>query len=142
VLGGQRHGRIDALRRVPLFADLGRHDLEAVERIAREEEFPSGEELIAQDEPGHDFFVLLEGEAEVRRGGVEINRLAAGDFFGEIALLSNRPTTASVTTSSPARVLLIAPRDFRQLLETQPLMQMRVIEALADRLPDEYYWQV
>jgi CRP/FNR family transcriptional regulator, cyclic AMP receptor protein len=141
VLGSKRSGRVDALKRVPLFGGLGRQDLEAVERISREAEFTPGEELIAEGTPGREFFVLLEGEAAVSRAGVEINHLGPGDFFGEIALLSDRPTSASVTTSAPARVLLIAPRDFRQLLENLPLMQMKVIQALADRLPDEYYWE-
>ena len=75
----------------------------------------------------------------MRRDGVEINRMAAGDFFGEIALLSDRPTTAAVATTTEARVLVIAPSDFRQLLEDMPLLQMKVIQALADRLPDEFY---
>jgi CRP/FNR family transcriptional regulator, cyclic AMP receptor protein len=85
--------------------------------------------------------VLLDGEAEVRRDGVEINRLGPGEFFGEISLLSDRPTTASVVTSSPARVIVIAPLDFRRLLRDVPLLQWKVIEALAARLPDEFYWQ-
>ena len=135
----QDHRKVDALRRVPLFAVLDRPDLETVERISSEIEVPAGEELIREGEPGRQFFVLLEGEAVVRRDGVEINRMTAGDFFGEIALLSDRPTTAAVETSSAGRVLVIAPVDFRQLLEDMPLLQMKVIQALADRLPDEFY---
>ena len=135
----QDHRKVDALRGVPLFAVLDRPDLETVERISSEIEVPAGEELIREGEPGRQFFVLLEGEAVVRRDGVEINRMTAGDFFGEIALLSDRPTTAAVETSSAGRVLVIAPVDFRQLLEDMPLLQMKVIQALADRLPDEFY---
>jgi CRP-like cAMP-binding protein len=133
------HSKVDALRRVPLFALLDRPDLETVERISREIDAPAGEELIGEGEAGKQFFVLLEGEAEVRRDGLEINRMAAGDFFGEIALLSDRPTTAAVATTTEARVLVIAPSDFRQLLEDMPLLQMKVIQALADRLPDDFY---
>jgi CRP-like cAMP-binding protein len=110
-----------------------------VERISREIDVPAGEELIREGEPGRQFFVLLEGEAEVRRDGPEINRMEPGDFFGEIALLSDRPTTAAVETSAESRLLVIAPPDFRQLHEDMPLLQMKVIQALADRLPDEFY---
>ena len=133
--------RPDTLRRVPLFAGLDRHDLAEVARVSRDVEVTEGDELIHENEPGKQFFVLLEGEASVRRAGAEINRLGPGDFFGEISLLSDRPTTASVTASAPSHLVVIAPADFRQLLEEMPLLQWKVIEALAARLPDEFYWQ-
>jgi CRP/FNR family transcriptional regulator, cyclic AMP receptor protein len=129
----------EALRRAPLFAALDRHELETVAQVSREIEVGVCEELIHEHEPGKQFFVLLDGEAEVIRNGREVNRLGPGDFFGEISLLSDRPTTAAVVTTSPARVVTIAPADFRRLLEEMPLLQMRVIQALADRLPDEFY---
>jgi CRP-like cAMP-binding protein len=141
VLGSQEAGKVDALKRVPLFAGLSRHDLGALGRISEQVDFAVGEELIHENEPGKHFFVVLEGAAEVRRDGAEVNRLGPGDFFGEISLLSDRPTTASVVTTAPSRVVLITPPDFRKLLEDVPLIQMKVIEALAARLPDEFYWQ-
>lgn len=141
MLRSENDSKLDALKHVPLFAGLAKRDLGAVTRISREFDVPPETELIREGEAGRQFFVLLDGEAEVRRGGVEINRLGPGDFFGEIALLSDRPTTASVSTSGPARVVAIAPRAFRQLLRDVPLLQMKVIRALADRLPDEFYWQ-
>jgi CRP-like cAMP-binding protein len=140
MLGGQRHSRRDALARVPLFAGLDKHDLDAVEKISAEEVVETGEVLIHEGEPGRSFYVLLEGGAEVSRDGRVVNRLGAGDFFGEISLLSDRPTTASVATSGPARVVVIAPADFRRLLDELPLMQMKIVRTLADRLPDEFYY--
>jgi CRP-like cAMP-binding protein len=130
----------DALARIPLFAGLDAEDLDAVAQIAHEQHVPSGGVLIQEGEPGKSFFVLLQGQAEVRRDGQRLNTLGHGDFFGEISLLSDRPTTASVVASSQTRVLAIEPRDFRKLLETLPLMQMKIVRALADRLPDEFYW--
>ena len=129
-MGSQEQGRSTAARCVPLFAGLDQPDLDAIARISDEVTFPAGEELIRENEQGRQFFVLLEGEAEVRRGGVEINRLGPGDFFGEISLLSARPTTATVETTTSARALLITPGDFRRLLEDVPLLQWKVIEAL------------
>jgi hypothetical protein len=132
---------IVALKRVPLFSSLEGRDLAVVARISNEAEFGVGETLIHEDEPGRHFFVVLEGEASVQRGGTEINRMGPNDFFGEISLLSDRPTTASVVTTSPARIVVITPPDFKELLEAMPLLQMKVIQALADRLPDDFYWQ-
>ena len=140
MLGSERHSGRDALARVPLFVGLDRHDLDAVEKISVERDVEPDEELIHEGEPGRHFFVLLEGEAEVSRDGNAVNRLGAGDFFGEISLLSDRPTTASVVTSDPARVVVIAPGDFRRLLEDLPLMQMKIVRTLADRLPNEFYY--
>lgn len=135
------YNELEALKRVPLFAGLAKGDLAAVEQISRAVEFDAGAILIPQDQLGHHFFVVLNGEASVERDGVEINRLGQGEFFGEISLLSNRLTTAAVVTITPVRVVMIAPTAFRQLLEEIPSMQMKVIEALAARLPDEFYWQ-
>ena len=136
---GTRPSKLEALKHIPLFAGLGRRELATVARISHELEFEAGEELIRQDKPGRWFFVLLDGEADVRRDGVEINRLGPGDFFGEISLLSDRPTTASVETVTSGYAAVIAPRDFRRLLQEMPLLQMKVIQALAARLPDEFY---
>jgi CRP/FNR family cyclic AMP-dependent transcriptional regulator len=141
VTGVQDSSELETLKRVPLFAGLDRSDLAAVQQISRAVEFDPGAILIHQDEPGHHFFVVLNGEASVERDGVEINRLGEGDFFGEISLLSNRLTTAAVVTTTAVRVVMIAPAGFKQLLEELPSMQMKVIEALASRLPDEFYWQ-
>jgi len=141
VLGSRRDAEHDTLAEVPLFAGLDREDLDAVEKISSEAQFGPGEALIQEGEHGKRFFVLLEGEAEVSRAGRTLNRLRAGDFFGEISLLSDRPTTAAVTATGAGRVLVITPADFRHLLDALPLMQMKVIRALADRLPDEFYRQ-
>ena len=84
MFGSKTHSSLEALRGVPLFAGLDRSDLDAITRISTEEEFRAGEELIRENEAGRQFFVLLDGEAEVLRNGVEINRLVPGEFFGEI----------------------------------------------------------
>jgi len=135
----QRHARHDALARIPLFEGLDANDLDAIEQISRERTIPAGEVLIREGKPGTQFFVLLHGQAEVRRKRRRLGGLGHGDFFGEISLLSDRPTTASVAVTTEARVLVIEPGDFRQLLESLPLMQMKIVRALADRLPDEFY---
>lgn len=139
--GSQRYVRREALARIPLFAGLDTEDLDAIAQISREETIPEGEVLVREGEPGSQFSVLLHGQAEVRRQGERLNDLGHGDFFGEISLLSDRPTTASVAATTEVSVLVIAPRDFRELLENLPLVQMKIIRALADRLPDEFYFE-
>ena len=130
--------KLAALKTTPLFEGLSKKDLAAVGRIADEIDLPAGKELIAEGELGHQFFVLLEGEAEVRRRGRKVNTLRAGDFFGEIALLSaDSRTTATVTATTPVRVLVLTRPSFSKLLRDAPKVQWAVIQALVKRLPSD-----
>ncbi len=134
---GKKNTKVEALKRVPLFADLSKADLASVAQLADEIDLPAGKELIREGDPGRQFFVLLEGEAVVRRKGRKVNTLTAGDFFGEIAIVSGRPTTASVTTAGPAYVVVITRPSFSRLLRESPRIQAKVLEALAARIPGD-----
>ena len=127
--------KLTALKTVPLFTGLSRSQLALVARIADEVDLRVGKVLIREDAVGSQFFVLLDGEAVVRREGRKLATLGAGDFFGEIALLARRTTTATVTTTAPSRVLVITRAGFGQLLRTSPEIQWAVIQALARRVP-------
>ena len=122
------------IKRVPLFANCSKRELEQIASIADEIDLREGKVLIAEGKSGREFFVLLEGEADVTKDGRQINRLGAGDFFGEIALVSRSPRTATVTATTPVRTLVITDRSFRRLLEDSPEIQLKVLEALAERL--------
>jgi CRP-like cAMP-binding protein len=128
--------KIDILNRVPLFAGVSKRGMNEIAKIADEIDLPAGKELIREGDPGRQFFVLLDGEAEVRRQGSKVNTLGGGDFFGEIALVTERPTTASVTLTEPSSALVISRPAFRRLLLAEPGIQLQVLEALADRVLD------
>jgi CRP-like cAMP-binding protein len=132
----RRDGKLEALRGVPLFAGLNKRELATVGQIADEIDIPAGKELIREDEPGRQFFVILEGEVVVRRKGRKINAVGAGDFLGEIALLSNRATTATVTTTTPTRLAVITRTNFSKLLRENPGIQLSLLKTLAERLPN------
>lgn len=127
--------KLDLLKEVPLFAGFGKRQLAAVARIADEIDVPAGKALIAENEFGRQFFILLEGEAEVRRRGRRLNTLGAGDFFGEIALLTDRETTATVRTTTPARLLVVTRSSFNRLVRDVPAVQWTIVQALARRVP-------
>ena len=126
--------KVELIRRVPLFSNCSRKELAEIASIADEIDFGAGKELIREGDRGLEFFVLLDGNARVTKGGSEVNTLGSGDFFGEIALVSKVPRTATVTATSPVRVLVVTDRDFRTLLEDSPQIQLKVLEALAERL--------
>jgi CRP/FNR family cyclic AMP-dependent transcriptional regulator len=135
----RRNEKVELIKRVPLFASCSRGELGEIAQIADEIDFPAGKELTRQGAAGREFFVLLEGDADVTKEGESINRLGAGDFFGEIALVEDMPRSATVTTTSPVRALVITDRSFRRLLEDQPEIQRKVLVALAERVkPDAF----
>jgi CRP/FNR family transcriptional regulator, cyclic AMP receptor protein len=129
--------KLDLIADVPLFAGLSRSELGQVASIADEIDLPADKVLIREGERGREFFVLLEGEAEVARKGKKLAARGAGEFFGEIALVSNLPRTATVKTRTPVRALVIRDVDFRALLRRTPAIAVKVLQAVADRLsPD------
>ena len=129
-----RNAKVELIQRVPLFARCSRRELAEIASIADEIDLPANKQLIREGDRGREFFVLLDGSAEVQKEGRTINTLEQGDFFGEIALVSRSPRTATVTTTSPVRALVINDRSFRSLLERSPQTQLKVLEALAERL--------
>jgi CRP-like cAMP-binding protein len=130
----RRNQKVEVIKRAPLFAGLSKRELEQIASIADEIDLREGKELTTQGKPAREFFVLLEGSANVTQNGKRINQLGDGDFFGEIALVSRSPRTATVTATSPIRALVITDRAFRRLLEDSPQIQLKVLEALAERL--------
>ena len=82
--------------------------------------------------------IIVDGAAEVVRRGRKINTLGSGDFLGEIALISRGPRTATVRTTVPTHALVITASAFRGLLRRMPSIQIKVLQALAERLPPEF----
>jgi CRP/FNR family cyclic AMP-dependent transcriptional regulator len=126
--------KVELIKQAPLFARCSRKELAEVAQLADEIDLPAGKDFIRQGERGREFFVVLEGEVDVTRDGKTLQQRGPGDFFGEIALVSKVPRTATVTAKTPVRALVITDRDFRSLLEHSPQIQVKVLEALAERL--------
>jgi CRP-like cAMP-binding protein len=133
----RRDAKIELLKRAPLFVHCSKSELGSVALVADEIDMPEGKVLTTEGETGREFFVLIDGTADVRRKGRKINTMGAGDFFGEIALVSNRPRTATVTATAPLRLLVITDRAFRELMRKMPSIQSKVLAALAERVPAE-----
>jgi CRP-like cAMP-binding protein len=129
-----RDAKTDLIKGVPLFAHCSRAELAEIAGSADEIDLAEGKELMTQGDRGREFFVLLDGTAVVTQDGERINELGPGDFFGEIALVWQSPRTATVTTTSPVRALVITDRSFRGLLDHQPEIERKVLESLAARL--------
>jgi len=132
-----KDNKVELIKKVPLFSKLNRKGLEDVAHLADELDLPAGKLMAEEGDRGREFFVLLEGEADVKKGDQSINTMRDGDFFGEIALVTHMPRTASVTATTPVRVLVITERDFAALLKRSPEISRGVAEALAERIAPE-----
>jgi CRP-like cAMP-binding protein len=127
---------VELIAGVPLFSRCSRRQLRAIAALADEIERPSGRVLAREGTLGLEFFVIVDGAAEVRRGSRRVALLGAGDFFGEIALVTRTPRTATVTLIEASTLLVMAERDFDTLLKDDPQIQARILRALGDRLAE------
>ena len=126
--------KIEALGRVPLFAGSSRKDLEFLITRTDEVNVPAGQTLITQGKPGDTFYLLLDGEASVQVDGHDRPPLKAGDFFGEISMLDLGPATATVVTTTPARLMVMSHTQFRDAIKGNDQLLMQVMKAMAERL--------
>jgi CRP/FNR family transcriptional regulator, cyclic AMP receptor protein len=129
----RKDAKVELLRRVPLFSGCSKRELSEISTLADELALPEGSTLVEEGRLGQEFFVLVDGEVEVRRNGKRVKRLAAGDFFGEMALVSSRPRNSTVRAVGPVRVLVVHEPSFRRLLHDSPAIQLKVLRTLADR---------
>jgi len=129
-----RNAKVELLKKVPLFAGCSKSELRELATTADEIDLRSGHVLTKEGRPGREFFVLVEGTARVTRNGKQIADLGAGDWFGEIALLTDAPRTATVTATSPVDVLVITDRGFRRVVESMPSIALKVLACVGERL--------
>jgi CRP/FNR family transcriptional regulator, cyclic AMP receptor protein len=129
-----KNAKIELLKRVPLFAGCSKAELREVALSADEIDLRDGHVLTREGQPGREFFVLVEGTVTVTRNGQKLADMAFGDWFGEIAILTYTPRTATVTATSPVRVLVITDRAFRRVVETMPRIALKVLASVSQRL--------
>ena len=129
-----KNEKIELLRRIPLFAECTKAELIEVAISAEEREAATGQSLTEQGQRGREFFIVVEGAVSVRRNGRKLADLGPGDWFGEIAILTFKPRTATVTATSPLRLLVIDDRAFRRVVETTPRIALKVLRNVAERL--------
>ncbi|MEZ5669118.1 MAG: cation:proton antiporter [Alphaproteobacteria bacterium] len=124
----------ELITRVPLFADLDPAQRRGLAALLRKRLIMPGERIVTAGERGDAMFFLLSGAVEVSGGDAATTRLGSGEFFGEIALVFNRPRTADVTALGYCEVLVLRSRDFSAFLGTQPELREHVFEVARRRL--------
>ena len=134
----QKDAKTELIQSVPLFAGLSRKELAEVAGLADEIDIPEGTVITREGASGREFIVIIDGTAEVVRGGNTVATLGAGGFLGEIALVTGGPRTATVSATSPVHALVIEGHAFHQLMSDAPGFMTKVLHALRDRVDRDH----
>jgi CRP/FNR family transcriptional regulator, cyclic AMP receptor protein len=124
----------DRLKQVPLFADLEKKELESIAHTMRERTFNAGQTVTQEGAGGAGFFIVDDGEAEVTVDGQPRGTIKAGDYFGEIALITGSDRTATITAKTDMRCYGMTPWDFRPLVESNAAIAWKLLQAMAQKL--------
>jgi CRP-like cAMP-binding protein len=128
--------KLGLLKQTPLLAGLNQHDLEEVGRLADEVDAKAGKVLMRKGELGSEFFMIADGTVRIERDGRVIATLGPGDFFGDIALVVERPRTATATVETDSRLLVVGHREFHSLMDRFPSIRVSVLQSIAIRLAE------
>lgn len=129
----RRDAKTTLITSTALFADCTAEEVAEVAAIADEFDFRPGRALTREDTEGNEFLVIIDGTAEVRRGPDVVATLGAGDWFGEVALLTGERRNATVVAATTVHALVIEGHRFRTLLQHAPDVRAKVERVLAER---------
>ena len=122
------------LAKVPMFRALSKRDLALVKRNAESHRIPAGDDLVKEGGRGHEFFIIVEGRATIRRKGKKIGNVGPGDYFGELAVLDPAERDATVTATADTELLVISGQAVTGLVADVPGFGRRLLAGLARRL--------
>jgi CRP-like cAMP-binding protein len=126
--------KADLIGSVPLFKGLSRAELAEVAKLMDEVDVPAGHVLMTQGDIGRQMFVVARGRVAVERNGQKVNELGPGGAAGEMALISEGPRNATVTTMEPSLLLVADHRGFHSLMDVSPTIRLRIFEGLAEKI--------
>lgn len=130
----RKAGPQEFVRVVQLFAGLLPSELDRIALVMNPLEVSAGHLLCAEGDPGHEFFVIAEGEAVVERAGRTVAKLGPGEYFGELALLDRGPRSATVRALTDVHLYVLHERSFATVLIELPALAQKLLAALAARL--------
>ena len=129
-----RGAPVEVLRRVPLFSDLTKREVQQIARLFKERRFAAGETVVQEGSGGAAFFVIVSGEATVLIRGKKKKILKADDYFGEIALIDDGPRMATITATSDLVCYGLTYWDFRPVVEANGVIGWKLLQRMAKML--------
>ncbi len=134
---GGHHPDPLVLEQFGVFASLDLQQRRRMAALLAEDEVEPGATLSVQGDKQSRFFVIVEGEADIVQNGEVVGRLRRGDHFGEIAILSEGPRTASIVAATPMKVLVMFGTAFRAMEQEFPAVAKAIYADAARRLDDD-----
>jgi CRP-like cAMP-binding protein len=125
--------KVDGLRQCSLFERLSRADLARIAQVAEDGEVDAEYVLCSEGDTAREFYVIVEGQVDVRKGDHHLATLGPGDYFGELALLDHATRTASVTAKTPLRFFVVTSEAFWPLIESTPQLAQELLRTVAKR---------
>jgi hypothetical protein len=131
--------KIILLRGIEIFEALSVGELAAVGSITEETDYPAGEIVIREGEPGETLYLIIKGEVSVIKGldsdsEIELDRIGEGDYFGEMALFEDIERTASIKTETDSRLLMLHKQEFKQIVREYPQIALEICKVLSLRI--------
>jgi hypothetical protein len=127
-------GPVDAIERVPFFANMSPRDVEGIAALFKERRFAAGETITKEGAGAAAFFVIESGEAIVTVGGRQRATLTSGEYFGEIALIDDGARSATITASTELVCYGLTYWEFRPLVQHNATIAWNLLQTLAERL--------
>jgi CRP/FNR family cyclic AMP-dependent transcriptional regulator len=122
------------LSKIWLFSTSSAKDLRIIRKALEELTVPPGRLLTEQGTIGREFFLIVSGQASVKRNNRKVATLGPGQYFGELALLDRRPRSASVTSDTEMTLLVLGQQQFNGVLDAVPPLSRKLLSAMATRL--------
>lgn len=128
--------KLDHLGRMWLFSACTKRDLQMIGKVSDEVDVATGRTLTDEGRAGHEFYLILDGQASVRRKGKKVATLGPGQYFGELSLLDRGPRSATVVADTDMRLLVLGQREFNGVLDEVPGLAHKLLRTMASRLRD------
>ena len=130
----RKDSKLDHLAQVRLFRACSRKELTTIGRASDEVRVAAGKTIVEEGQTGHEFFLILDGNATVQRKGRKVATLGPGDYFGELALLDRGPRNATVKADGDMEILVLGQREFSGVLDEVPTLAHKLLASMATRL--------
>src|SRR6201993_3396298 len=119
--------KLEHLAQVQMFSTLNKKELRLIAKAADIGDLQAATEIVTEGTIGHEFYLVLSGEATVRRNGRKVATLGPGSYFGELALLDRGPRSATVVADTDMEVVIISQREFMAVLDKVPPVSQKLL---------------
>ena len=126
--------KLEHLRSVQLFSAASKKELSLLGKASDEISVEAGHELVKEGSIGHEFFLILDGQAKVKMKGRTVASLGPGQYFGELALLDKGPRNATVVAETPMTLVVLGQREFAAVIDEVPTLAHKMLQRMAARL--------